>query len=129
MKIFRTTMIALMACGLMAGPALAGSGGARTAAYYSRPSASFVVRRSPNIGFNEHLRLYVDGRFYAVLGYGRSYEGVLPPGEHVVALSQVPHLNDAYPVSYQRVRVRPGESNVFTAKWVDGGSRIALERS
>ena len=87
------------------------------------------MKRSPNIGYQQHLRLYVDGRLFAVLGYGRSYEGVLPAGEHFVVVSQVPHLNDAYPVHYQRIHVMPGQPNVFTATWINGGSRIALERS
>ena len=129
MKLSHVLVMGLAACGLAAGPVLAGSGGAQRRTYYSRPDVSIVIKRSPNIGYQEHLRFYVDGRLFAVLGYGRSYEGVLPAGEHLVVMSQVPHLNDAFPVHYQRIHVAPGRPNVFTATWIDGGSRIALEGS
>jgi len=127
MTTFKGAVAALVACGLMAGAAMAGPGGARS--YHPPRTASVIIKRSPNLGYLQHVRFYVDGRLFATLGYGRSYEGVLPAGEHFVVMSQVPHLNDAYPVHYQRIHVTPGRTNVFTATWIDGGSRIALERS
>jgi hypothetical protein len=128
MKLSHAVAAATVIGTLIAGSVQAGSGGAQRATY-SPPVANVIIKRSPNVGYQQQLRFYVDGRFFTVLGYGRSFEGVLPAGEHLVTISQVPHLNDAYPVHYQRIHVMPGRSNVFTATWVEGGSRIALDPS
>lgn len=117
--------MAAIAAGFAAGPALAGSGEAATV----RTGAPIIVKRSPNIGFNQQFNLYIDGVRVASLGYGRQYEGVAPAGLHLVTIKQMPHLNDAWPYSQQWIRVAPGRTNVFTATWRDGGTRIRLEGS
>ena len=86
-----------------------------------------IVKRSPNIGTDQHFNLFIDGVRVASLGYGRKYEGVIAPGLHFVTVKQVPHLNDAYPYSQQWIRVQPGQANVFTATWIDSGTIIQLQ--
>ena len=103
----------------------AGSGGIGRSSF--QPETRMIVRRAPNFGNDTALNLYIDGRHVASFTYGRHYEGMLPPGDHLVTMMQTPHVNDAYPYSEQWIRVVPGRTNVFTAFWVDGGARIELD--
>jgi hypothetical protein len=129
MKLLHAVAIAAIACGLAAASAEAGTGATPPVRSYARAHANVVIVRAPNFGYQEHMNLFIDGRYVTTLSYGRRFEGALPAGEHFITMQQVPHLNDAYPVSYQRIVVRPGQTNVFTAIWRDGGTRIALEES
>ena len=88
-----------------------------------------MIKRAPNFGNYTHVNLYIDGRWVDNLSYGETYRGVVPAGDHLIAMQQTPHLNDAYWISHQRIRLAPGRTSVFTAIWRDGGTRIALERS
>ena len=129
MKLSHSLLTAVVAGGLMAQSALAGSGEARQASGHSGASTPLIVKRSPNIGYLQHFSLYIDGVRVATLGYGRRYEGTITPGLHFVTIKQMPHLNDAWPYTQQWIRVRPGQTNVFTASWSHGGTRIYLEES
>jgi|SRR4029079_6992620 len=129
MKLTHAVLTAAIAGGLMAQSAWAGSGAARGASVHSWAITPLIVKRSPNIGYLQHFNLYIDGVRVATLGYGRRYEGTITPGLHFVTIKQMPHLNDAWPFTQQWIRVRPGQTNVFTASWTDGGTRIRLEES
>jgi hypothetical protein len=129
MKLTHALLMAVIAGGLMVQSALAGSGEARRTSRYSEATTPLIVKRSPNIGYLQHFNLYIDGVRVATLGYGRSYEGTITPGLHFVTIKQMPHLNDAWPFTQQWIRVRPGETNVFTASWSHGGTRIYLQES
>ena len=125
MKLLHTLLMAAIACGLTAGSVSAGSGGIGRSSF--QPETRMIVRRAPNFGNDTALNLYIDGRHVASFTYGRHYEGMLPPGDHLVTMMQTPHVNDAYPYSEQWIRVVPGRTNVFTAFWVDAGARIQLD--
>lgn len=129
MKLSLGLLGAAIAVGFTGASALAGAGATASGGFYSRASAPLVVKRSPNIGYQQHFNLYIDGVRVASLGYGRTYEGVVATGLHLVTVKQMPHLNDAWPYSQQWIRVLPGRTNVFTATWRDGGTRIRLEGS
>ena len=129
MKLSHALLITAIACGLAAGSSQAGAGGAPRASSYSGADTRLVIKRAANFGNQSNITLYIDGYRVAVLGYGRSYEGVLSPGLHFVTMKQTPHLNDAYPFSQQWIRVAPGRTSVFTAFWRGGGTRIALVES
>ncbi len=129
MKLTNALLAAGIAAGLMVQSALAGTGEPRHAPRYSEASTSLIVKRSPNIGYLQHFNLYIDGVRVATLGYGRNYQGTITPGLHFVTIKQMPHLNDAWPYTQQWIRVRPGQTNVFTASWRHGGTRIFLEES
>jgi hypothetical protein len=122
-------MITAIAGGLAAGPAQAGSGEVQRAWSHPKIGEPVIVKRSPNIGYQQHFNLYIDGVRVATLGYGRQYEGFVPAGVHLVKIKQMPHLNDAWPYSEQWIRIVPGRTNVFTAAWRDGGTRIRLVES
>ena len=122
-------MIAAIAGGLAAGPAQAGSGEVQPALSHRGSSEPVIVKRSPNMGFQQHFNLYIDGVWVVTLGYGRQYEGFLPAGRHLITIKHMPHLNDAWPYSQQWIRIVPGRTNVFTAAWTEGGTRIRLLES
>ena len=130
MKLSHALLITAIACGLAAGSAQAGAGGTpRAWSSHSGANTHLVIKRAPNFGNQSNINVFIDGYRVAILGYGRSYEGVLPPGRHFVTMQQTPHLNDAYPFSQQWIRLTPGRTSVFTAIWRGGGTRIALEGS
>lgn len=52
----------------------------------SQAPARLIIRRIPNLGVNVIVQLWIDGQQAATLGYGRSYEGSLTPGRHVLAV-------------------------------------------
>ena len=56
----------------------------------------------------------------------RPTAALVPPGDHLIRIKQMPHWNDAYPYSEQWIRVAQDRPNVFTATWTDGGTRISL---
>ncbi len=129
MKLSHAVLITAMACGLGASSAWAGAGGGSGPSRYSGANAQLVIKRAANFGNDCHFNLYIDGRWVDNLSYGETYRGLVPGGEHLITMKQMPHLNDAYPYSQQRVRLTPGRTSVFTAIWRDGGTRIALEGS
>jgi len=127
MKISHVLLIAAIASGIAVDSALGGNGAQGSTA--AQASAQLVILRSPNIGYPTHFNLYIDGVRVANLGYGMRYEGAVTPGLHLITIKHMPHLDGAYPFSQQWIRVVPGRSNVFTAAWRDGGSRLRLEGS
>jgi hypothetical protein len=129
MKLLQAVLITGIVCSLGAIPARAGAGGGSRASFHSGANTHLVIKRAANFGNDSHFNIYIDGTWVANLSYGRSYHGILPSGDHLVTIKQMPHLNDAYPFSQQRIRLAPGATSVFTAIWRGGGTRIALEES
>ena len=127
MKLSHTLLVAGIVCGLTAGSVWAGSGGVKRSSFRPEANTRLIIKRAPNFGNDTALNLYIDGRHLASFTYGRQYEGVLPAGDYLLTMRQTPHLSDAYPYSEQWIRVVPGRANIFTAFWVDGGNRIALD--
>jgi hypothetical protein len=126
MKLSHGLLGAVIVCGLAAGSAWAGSGAVPRASVYSGTNARLVIKRAANFGNEQHFSLYIDGVRVTNLGWGETYRGLVPAGEHLVTIQQMPHWNDAYPYSQQRIRLMPNRTSVFTAIWRDGGTRIAL---
>src|SRR5258707_1625651 len=60
-----------------------------------RGAARLIIRRIPDLGSFVYVDLYVDGVAVASIGYGRTYQGLLPPGSHV--LSVLPTANPQGP--------------------------------
>jgi len=60
------------------------------------------------------IHLSVDGVPVALIGYGRSDEGLLPPGRHVLSLLPTP--NPKWPTPWQMtLDARSGQTYSFTA--------------
>src|SRR5882724_8965371 len=85
-----------------------------------RDDARLIVRRIPNLGYNVIVDLYVDGVAVPPIGYGRTYEGFLPPGRHV--LSVLPTPSPKWSTPWQMtLDVRKGQTYTFTAMGDDSG--------
>ena len=80
----------------------------------SQSGAILVVRRIPNLGNNIFVDLAIDGRRVASIGYGHTYQTVLPPGRHVLAVLATPHPNYREWWTTE-VHVRAGQTYSYTA--------------
>src|SRR5882724_4356155 len=81
--------------------------------------ARLVVTRPANFGTFQYLNLSVDGVPVADLGLNRSYDAVLPPGQHVLAVSTTPQAYRYAPPTQRRINAKPGQTYTFTAFWKD----------
>ena len=87
-------------------------------------AARLIIQRDPGLGTFLIAHLRVDGVPVAVIGYGRTYEGFLPPGRHVLSLLPTP--NPKWPIAPGMILdVRSGETYNFTAIG-DSGHLILL---
>jgi len=89
-----------------------------------RDDARLIVRRIPNLGYNVIVDLYVDGVAVPPIGYGRTYEGFLPPGRHVLSVLPTPSPKWSTP-SQTTLDVRKGQTYSFTAMG-DGSGHLIL---
>jgi hypothetical protein len=94
----------------------------------SEDDAHLVVTRAANFGTFQYLILFVDGVRVADLGLNESYEGVLPPGPHVLSVSTTPQIYRRTPPTQRRVNAEPGETYAFTAFWKNS-YRAYLEKN
>jgi hypothetical protein len=77
-------------------------------------AARLIVRRDPGLGTFLIAHLRVDGVPVAAIGYGRTYEGFLRPGRHVLSLLPTP--NPKWPTAPGMILdVRSGETYTFAA--------------
>jgi hypothetical protein len=97
--------------------AIACSFAASTPIQAQQDEARLVVSRSANFGTFQYLILFVDGVHVADLGLNRSYDTVLPPGQHVLSVTTTPQGYRSAPPTQQRVNAKPGETYAFTAFW------------
>ena len=75
-----------------------------------------VVNRVANFGETIALSLSIDGKQVAQLGEGRSYDGQLAPGRHMISATVIPNLVDS-PVWQKEIDVKAGQTYSFTAVW------------
>jgi hypothetical protein len=76
-------------------------------------AARLIVYRDPSLGTFLIAHLDVDGVPVAVIGYGRTYEGFLSPGRHV--LSVLPTPDPTWPTPPAMILdVRSGQTYSFT---------------
>ena len=77
-------------------------------------AARLIVRRDPALGTFLIAHLRVDGVLVGVFGYGRTYEGFLSPGRHVLSLLAAPSPKWPAPLG-MILDARSGETYNFTA--------------
>jgi hypothetical protein len=84
---------------------------------FARPAngaARVIVRRVADLGDFVVVHLYVDRVLVGTIGYGRSYQGVLTPGRHVLSVLPTPHPK--WPAPWQMtLDVQAGQTYSFTA--------------
>src|ERR1700736_6480840 len=54
-------------------------------------SARLIIKRIPNLGNSVIVSVYLDGKPFASVGYGHTFEGSLPPGKHVLSVRATPN--------------------------------------
>jgi hypothetical protein len=91
----------------------AGAGGSTFVQPFER-AARLIVYRDPALCNFLIAHLNVDGVPVAAIPYGRTYEGFLRPGRHVLSLLPTPNPNWPTP-SAMVLDVRSGETYTFTA--------------
>src|SRR5438552_3799503 len=131
MKIYRNSarsvIVLLMALLLVnafaAGQATAADPRSPHAVAPSQAPARLVIRRIPNLGFNVIVRLWIDGQPVAALGYGHSYQGVLTPGRHVLAVLATPMSRSPIPWEMP-LNAQSGQTYVFTAQGGPSGDLV-----
>ncbi len=89
----------------------------------SQAPGRLVIRRMPNLGFNVIVRLWIDGRSVAALGYGHTYHGALTPGRHVLAVLATPRSRSPIPWEMP-LNVQSGQTYVFTATGGSSGDLV-----
>jgi hypothetical protein len=93
-----------------------------TAAAPSKNAGRLTIQRAANFGDRLSLNVSIDGAQVASLVMGRSYNGTLSPGQHVISLTVSPYRS--MPPSTKRLTVQAGQTYNFTAMWK--GQRLVL---
>jgi hypothetical protein len=96
-----------------------------TAAAPSKNAAHVLVYRVANFGTDLSVIISVDGQDVAALSEGRSYDGYLPTGEHVLTARVDPNRSGT-PVWRKTVTLQAGQTYVYTAAW--SGENLVLAR-
>ena len=89
--------------------------------------ARLVIRRIPNLGNHLIVDLRIDGVSVPGFGYGRSFEGFLRPGRHVLSVRPTPHAR--WLTRWEMILdVRGGHTYSFIATGDHSGSLVLLKR-
>jgi hypothetical protein len=108
-------LIVALGCIMFAGPAQARHEG----------QGQLIVQRAANFGTYVTLQMSIDGIEVAQVSRGRRYNRLIPAGPHVLTVTSVPNVRNATPTSTV-LRVRPGQTYVFTADWDEYWGTIVL---
>ena len=88
-------------------------------------SARLIIKRTPDLGNNVIVTVRLDGKPFASVGYGHTFEGSLPSGKHVLSVRATP--SPKY-VTKRKItlNVQSGQTYTFIAK-DDGTGTLTLE--
>ncbi len=118
-------LIVALACFTFSGCQTSNTGTSGSTASMAAPSKNagrLTIQRAANFGDRLSLNVSIDGAQVAGLVKGRSYNGALSPGQHVISLSVTPYRY--MPPSTKRLTVQAGQTYSFTAMW--SGQRLVL---
>jgi membrane protein CcdC involved in cytochrome C biogenesis len=90
---------------------------------FAAKGGRLMVKRSANFGERVSLSLSVDGKQIARLVSGRTYNGYLTPGRHVISATVVPNMVYS-PVWQKEINVQSGQTYSFTGIWQ--GTKMVL---
>jgi hypothetical protein len=119
-------LIAALACFIFSGCQTSSTGTSGSAASMAAPSKNagrLTIQRTANFGSDLSLNILIDGAQVASLVEGRSYNGTLSPGQHVLSLTVDPNRGGIPPTT-KRLTVQAGPTYSFTAMWQ--GQRLVL---
>jgi hypothetical protein len=88
-------------------------------------AARLMIHRIADLGNNLIVRLWIDDVAVASIAYGHTYEGLLPPGRHVISVLPTPNPRWKIP-SQITLNVRNGQTYNFTAMG-DGSGYLILK--
>ena len=91
----------------------------QTYAQDSKSGGHLIVQRVANFGEGVYLSLSIDGNHLADVEDGRTYDGYLPAGEHVLVAMGGPERGDQVAVPL-KLNVKDGETYTYTAQWQGG---------
>ena len=87
-------------------------------------AARLIIHRIADLGNNLIVRLWIDDVAVASIAYGHTYEGLLPPGRHVISVLATP--NPRWKTPWQMtLNVQNGQTYDFTAM-ADGSGHLIL---
>ena len=113
----KLTMVAIACSFAVSTPIQARMARSNSGSARSKDDAHLIVTRSASFGTFEYLILFVDGVHVADLGINRSYDAVLPPGQHVLSVSTTPQIYRYTAPTQRTVNAEPGKTYAFTAFW------------
>jgi hypothetical protein len=96
---------------------------ASMAAPSSKNAGRLMIQRAANFGTDLTLNVSIDGAQVATLVEGRSYNGTVSAGQHVLTLTVDPNRG-GIPSTTKRLTVQKGQTYSFTAMW--SGQRLVL---
>jgi hypothetical protein len=87
--------------------------------------AKLIIKRTPDLGNNVIVTVHLDGKPFASVGYGHTFEGPLPPGKHALSVRATPSPKF---VTKRKITLnaQSGQTYVFVAKEDDTGT-LTLE--
>jgi hypothetical protein len=94
----------------------------QTNAADSKTGGHLIVHRIANFGEDLVLTLSVDGAHLADVGDGSTYDGYLPPGQHVLTPMAGPGRGDQTPTPLT-LTIKEGQTYSYTARW-EGGNVV-----
>ena len=92
------------------------------AAATSQAPARLIITRMPNLGVNNVVQLWIDGKPTATLGYARDYEGVLTPGRHVLGVLPTRSLSST--PWEMALNAQSGQTYIFSAGVSSSGNLV-----
>ena len=92
------------------------SGSACAASINAAAPAYLTINRLPNVGGGVGVFISIDGVLIARIGWGESYHGGIPSGDHLISITWHPYFMVRTPTE-QRIHFESGQSYVLTLKW------------
>ena len=102
------------------------SGGPAATSAGAKTGGHLIVNRIANFGSDLGLVILVDGAEVGTVPEGRTYNGYLTPGQHVLSATVSP-LRAGSGQPQKTLAVQAGQTYSFTARWK--GSKLALVRN
>ena len=92
------------------------SGGPAATSAGAKTGGHLIVNRIPNFGSDLGLVILVDGAEVGTVPEGRTYNGYLTPGQHVLSATVSP-LRAGSGQPQKTLTVQAGQTYSFTARW------------
>jgi len=124
-KVSRSALILMVTCLCFSGYTVSQASSNLQSPQSANVPARLIIQRIANLGNFVYVDLHIDGAPVAAIGYGSSYEGLLPPGRHL--LSVLPTPSPTWPTRWEMtLDVQSGQTYRFTAEGGYSGDLILV---